>query len=85
MGKMSTYEGTLFPQGSIHFQVNNSPDCKNATALVTLSSEDPGATAVVQMTSGANSTDPDDVRALLPPQIAKVVDTCLARCYPSNV
>jgi len=83
-GKLATYEGTVFPQGSIHYQINNSADCKNATAIATLSSEDPGATPFLQMTSGRNATDPDDVRALLPPQAAKIVDSCLARCYPSN-
>jgi hypothetical protein len=84
-GKLATYEGTLFPQGSIHFQMNDSPDCKNATAIATLSSEDPGATPFLQLSSAMNATDPDDIRALVTPEVARKVDACLARCYPSKM
>ncbi|KAF2682096.1 hypothetical protein K458DRAFT_391131 [Lentithecium fluviatile CBS 122367] len=85
-GKLNANQGTVFPQGSIHFQINNSPDCKPANIMVTLGSEDPGTTPIVQMPSGGNATatDPDDVRAILPPQLASVVTTCLARCYPDK-
>jgi hypothetical protein len=88
-GKLTKYTGTLFPQGSIHYQVNNSPDCIPATVVAALSSENAGTTPVLQMPAGGNAStvprqvggnDFDTVRPLLPAQIVSVVDKCLARC-----
>ena len=91
-GKLTKYQGTLFPQGSVHFQINNSPDCKPMTAVATLSSDDPGMTAILQQPAGVgpvNKTmvprqvDLDEwemVKPVAPPGIVKVVDACIARC-----
>lgn len=88
-GKLTKYTGTLFPQGSIHYQINNSPDCKSTTILAALSSEDAGTTPVLQMPPGGNATavprqvggnDFDAIRPLLPQQIVTAVDQCLERC-----
>lgn len=81
-GTLKTNEGTLFPQGSIHFQVNDSEDCKPMTAVVTLSSEDPGTTPVL-MERRANGTG--DIRDVLPAGIVEVVDKCMARCGGKKV
>jgi hypothetical protein len=81
VGKLKKFMGTFFPQGSIHYQLNNSTDCAPATILATLSSEDPGTTTVFQMPSGnATRSDPDDVRPLLPASIVSILDACNARC-----
>jgi hypothetical protein len=45
-GTLNNFEGTVFPQGSIHFQFNDS--CDNATFIATLNSEDPGTSQVAQ-------------------------------------
>ncbi|KAF2259045.1 hypothetical protein CC78DRAFT_621326 [Lojkania enalia] len=92
-GKLTKYTGTLFPQGSIHYQINNSPECKPATILATLSSSDPGTTTILQTPPVGNATvsmqadrnDIDYVRPLLPPQIVSVLDKCLARCNAGKV
>lgn len=86
MGTMEAYQGTLFPQGSIHFQMNNSPDCKPATIVTALASEDPGVNPVLGTPSGGNGTmrDPEDFRPFLAPQLVKAIDSCNARCYPDE-
>ena len=90
---MTKNKGTLFPKGSIHYQVNNSPDCKPATIYATLTSEDPGSTPVLMdpvpgnVTVGAgmrrkvDAGDFESVRAVTPLHIVKIVDECLARCH----
>ncbi|KAF2640075.1 hypothetical protein P280DRAFT_549891 [Massarina eburnea CBS 473.64] len=85
LGKL---QGTLFPQGSIHYQVNNSPDCKKATFMTVFASEDPGATPVLIQgrTVSVNGTvkiERDDLgglRGLLPDHIVEIVDQCVERC-----
>ena len=88
-GTMNKLQGTLFPQGSVHWQVNNSPDCGNITVTAVLSNEDPGTTPIlnqIDVSSGtagrrqANGDDLDGLRPVLPPQILSIVDSCLARC-----
>jgi hypothetical protein len=89
-GKLPKYSGTLFPQGSVHYQVNNSPDCKPATIIATLSSDDPGTTTILQTPAGMNATvgarsiaNPEEYAALrpvLPSYITSVIDECMVRC-----
>jgi mannose-6-phosphate isomerase-like protein (cupin superfamily) len=91
-GKLTKNKGTLFPRGSVHYQVNNSPDCKPATIYATLTSEDAGSTPILMDPLPGNVTvgrpemvDPgnfETVRAVTPLHITKIIDQCLARCYP---
>ncbi|KAJ4351643.1 uncharacterized protein N0V89_006986 [Didymosphaeria variabile] len=92
-GKLTKNKGTLFPKGSVHYQVNNNPECKPATIYATLTSEDAGSTPILMDPQPGNATvgmrkrvdagDFESVRPVTPPHIAKVVDECLARCHAS--
>ena len=46
MNTLSQGQGTVFPQGSIHFQVNLG--CEPLTFVAALNDEDPGASQVAQ-------------------------------------
>lgn len=95
VGKLTKNKGTLFPKGSVHYQVNNSPDCKPVTIYTTLTSEDAGSTPILMdplpenVTVGAgmrkrvDAGDFESVRAVTPLHIAKVVEECIARCHVS--
>ncbi|KAJ4303382.1 hypothetical protein N0V90_002275 [Kalmusia sp. IMI 367209] len=92
-GTLSKFQGTVFPQGSIHYQINN--ECAPATFVAALNNEDPGTSQVAQNFFGLN---PDVVNATLgfpktidgknieqfrkaiPANIAQSIDICLARC-----
>lgn len=92
---LTQYQGTVFPQGSIHFQQNL--DCKPAVAIAGLNSEDPGASSVAQ--NFIVNLDPEIVDATLgfpkeinadnfaqfrkniPASLAKGVEECLIRCH----
>jgi len=91
-GNLTKYQGTLFPQGSIHYQINE--ECTTATAAAALSSEDPGSTPIL-MTPGGNGNvtkrmvggrvaiearDLEDVRGLVAPEIADILGKCFAKC-----
>jgi hypothetical protein len=92
-GTLTKNKGTLFPKGSVHFQVNNNPDCKPATIYTALTSEDAGSTPVLMDPLPGNATvgmrkrvdagDFESVRAVTPLHITKIVDECLARCHAS--
>jgi hypothetical protein len=88
-GKLKKYQGTLFPQGSTHYQVNDSGDCKPANIFAALSSEDPGTTPFLLKSAKGNGTvaqrqveasDIGGLRELLPEHIVKIVDECIVRC-----
>ncbi|KAJ4987289.1 spherulin-1A [Stagonosporopsis vannaccii] len=91
VGKLTKNTGTLFPMGSVHYQANNSPDCKPATIYTVLTSEDAGTTPILMDPAPGNATvgmvrrvdagDFESVRAVTPTHIAQIVDRCLARCY----
>ena len=92
---LTKYQGTVFPQGSIHFQQNL--DCAPAVAIAGLNSEDPGASSVAQ--NFIVNIDPEIVDATLgfpneinadnfaqfkkniPTPLAKGVEECLQRCH----
>jgi len=94
-GTLEKFQGTVFPMGSIHYQFNDSPDCKRATFVAALNSDDPGTNQIAQGFFGLN---PDIVNATLgfpkqidgsnieqfrksiPPNLAQGIDSCLARC-----
>jgi len=88
LGKLKKNSGTLFPQGSVHFQVNDSPNCKSASFIAVQSSEDAGTTTILQEPVG-NSTlgrrmvgksDFEAVRPVTPPHIVAILDKCFERC-----
>lgn len=91
---LTQFQGTVFPMGSIHFQQNL--DCKPATAIAGLSSDEPGASSIAQ--NFIKFLDPAVVDAALgfpkqidannfqefkdkiPLSLAKGVEECLIRC-----
>ncbi|KAI9705278.1 MAG: hypothetical protein M1820_005277 [Bogoriella megaspora] len=93
-GTLGLYEGTVFPQGSIHFQQN--PTCDETVFVATLNSDDPGASQIAQnffalddeiieATLGfpPESIDPrgiDAFRSKIPANIARGVESCLKTC-----
>ncbi|KAH8689233.1 RmlC-like cupin domain-containing protein [Phaeosphaeriaceae sp. PMI808] len=92
-GTLNKFEGTVFPQGSIHFQFND--NCDKATFVAALNSEDPGTNQVAQgffaLNAGVvnatlgfpktiNNTNIEDFRKMIPANLAQDVDVCLARC-----
>lgn len=90
---LSRYQGAIFPQGSIHFEFNDS--CEPAVCAAAFSNEDPGLSSVAQ---NFFSVDPDIVDAdlgypkfldgtniaqfekTIPVSFALGVRECLARC-----
>jgi hypothetical protein len=92
---LSQFQGTVFPQGSIHFQQNL--DCAPAVAIAGLNSEDPGASSlaqnfiknidgeIVDATLGfPKQIDADNFaqfKSGIPNSLAKGVEECLIRCH----
>ena len=90
---LNKFEGTVFPQGSIHYQFNVA--CEPAKFAASLNHENPGT---VQVAQAMFSLDPqvvqstlalpktidgkniEEFRKALPANLAQDVDTCLARC-----
>jgi hypothetical protein len=92
-GTLQTFQGTVLPVGSIHYQFN--PTCEPAVFVATLNSEDPGTSQVAQGFFGLNGEvvnatlgfpktldgrDIESFRQRLPANLAQAVDTCLAAC-----
>jgi hypothetical protein len=92
-GALNKFEGTVFPQGSIHFQFND--NCDKATFVASLNSEDPGTSQVAQNFFALNSDvisatlglpktidgkNIEEFRKAIPPNLAQDIDSCLARC-----
>jgi hypothetical protein len=90
---LNQFEGTVFPQGSIHFQFNN--NCKNATFVATLNSEDPGTSQIAQNFFALNAgvlkatlgfpatidaSNIEEFRKQIPPNLAQDMENCLAKC-----
>lgn len=91
--ELSAFQGTVFPQGSIHFQFND--NCAPATFVATLNSEDPGTSQVAQnffflddrvvnVTLGEiqniNGKNIEQFRETLPPNLVQAMDSCFAKC-----
>ncbi|EME81784.1 uncharacterized protein MYCFIDRAFT_78779 [Pseudocercospora fijiensis CIRAD86] len=89
-GTLSRFQGTLFPQGSIHWQINDSEKCEKATTIATFNSEDGGITAVLQqvadgdnLNAGMQEAEIGDIEQyypLLPPALVDASKKCLAIC-----
>jgi len=91
---LTQYQGTAFPQGSIHWQQNN--DCTPAVAMAGLNSEDPGASSIAQnylINTSADIVDaslgfPKQIdannfasfKAAIPATLSRGVEECLMRC-----
>jgi len=91
---LTLYQGTVFPQGSIHWQQNL--DCYPAVAVAGLNSADPGASSIAQNflinTSGdivdaslgfpkaIDANNFADFKKAIPATLAKGVEECLIRC-----
>ncbi|KAK7210448.1 hypothetical protein V2G26_017626 [Clonostachys chloroleuca] len=82
---------TIFPQGTLHTQVNM--QCENASAVASFTSDDPGTIMVLPkaftLTDGLVQTsfgtifegkDIDSVRQALPSGALIMVEECLKRC-----
>lgn len=92
-GYLNKFDGTVFPQGSIHFQFNN--NCENATFVATLNSEDPGTSQIAQNFFALNAdvvkatlgfpqsidaSNIEEFRKQIPVNLAQEMDKCLAKC-----
>ncbi|KAF2203907.1 RmlC-like cupin [Delitschia confertaspora ATCC 74209] len=92
-GRLEKYQGTVFPMGSVHYQVN--PTCNKAVFVATLNSEDPGTSQIAQNFFGLNSDvvnatlgfpqsldgkDIDAFRKQIPANLALGIDKCLQAC-----
>jgi hypothetical protein len=91
-GKLTKNVGTVFPQGSVHFQVNN--HCGPTTVVVSLSNDDPGTTPILgRGNAGGEGSDNSTMarravgreefeafRTLLPASIVDKVDKCFEAC-----
>jgi len=90
---LKKFQGTVFPMGSIHYQVNN--NCEPATFVATLNSEDPGTSQIAQNFFGLNGDvvsatlgfpatldgkDIETFRKSIPANLALGIDKCLAKC-----
>lgn len=84
---------TVFPQGAVHTEFN--PDCTDAVFVASFPGEDPGVgqiareyfgleDEIVRGSSGGEiAVDGRDIkifRSKIPANIAKGVDSCLAKC-----
>ena len=96
--ELSTFQATVFPQGSIHFQFN--PTCEEAIFVAALSSSDPGTSQVAQnfffqderivdITLGQpeelNGKDIADFRKNLPANLVQAMDSCIATCKGKGI
>jgi hypothetical protein len=90
---LTTYTGTIFPQGSIHLEFN--PTCEKAVFTAGFNDNDPGVSSIAanfllfdpellsanlggdQVVSGA---DLDNIRAGIPPDTVIAVADCLKAC-----
>ena len=90
---LSRFQGTVFPQGSVHFQVN--PTCAPAAFVAALNQEDPGTNQIAQAFFALNGEvvqaslgwseafagqDIEAIRKRIPASLAARVDSCLKRC-----
>ncbi|KAF1829737.1 RmlC-like cupin [Decorospora gaudefroyi] len=92
-GYLNQFEGTVFPQGSIHYQFNN--NCDRAVFVASLTSEDPGTSQVAQNFFALNdgvvgatlgfpsSIDGDNIKMFrkhIPANLALDIEVCLKKC-----
>lgn len=90
---LKKYEMTVFPQGAVHTEFN--PECTPSTFVASFPDEDPGVGQIAQeflsleqeIVEGSiggevsiNGMDIEQFRHLIPDNVAKGVESCLARC-----
>lgn len=90
---LNKYQMTVFPQGAIHTEFN--PDCTPAVFVASFANEDPGVGQIAQEYFGledeivkgtvggeiaVDGQDIDAFRSKIPANVAKGVDSCLAKC-----
>jgi hypothetical protein len=89
---LNTFQATIFPQGAIHTEFN--PNCEPATFVAGFGNQDPGVLQsaqsffgleddIVQAALGLdtiNGQDIDHFRGMIPANVAKGVEACLAKC-----
>lgn len=90
---LNQYQMTVFPQGAIHTEWN--PECNNAVFVAGFASEDPGVQQSAQRLFDLDDDllvadfasdftfdgrDVDQFRNLIPANVAKGVESCLAKC-----
>lgn len=98
VGSLNKFQGTVFPQGAIHYQFN--PTCNDATFVATLNNEDAGTNSVAQGFFGLNGdvvnaalgfqspiagADIEKVRASIPLSLAQGVEQCLKTCKIAKI
>ncbi|KAK8206702.1 hypothetical protein M8818_004536 [Zalaria obscura] len=95
---LTAFQSTIFPQGSIHFQLN--PTCEPATFVSTLNSADPGTSQIAQnffsLDAGIVNTalggfpeqisadNIGDFRQHIPNNLALEIEQCAMRCGLSH-
>jgi hypothetical protein len=92
-GYLNQFEGTVFPQGSIHYQFND--NCDKATFVAVLNNEDPGTLQIAQSFYALNAgvinatlgfpksidgKNIEEFRKMIPSNLAQDIDGCLAKC-----
>ncbi|KIM93910.1 hypothetical protein OIDMADRAFT_184605 [Oidiodendron maius Zn] len=90
---LNQYQMTVFPQGALHTEWN--PDCEPAVFVAAFPNEDPGVQQAAQTFFGfeddviqaalggdgsVNGQDLDKFKALIPPNVALGVESCLKKC-----
>jgi oxalate decarboxylase/phosphoglucose isomerase-like protein (cupin superfamily) len=90
---LNQWDMTVFPAGALHTEFN--PDCTPAVFVAAFPNEDPGVgqmaqeyfgleNEIVKGSAGGEVTvdgkDIDQFRSLIPINVAKGVDSCLAKC-----
>lgn len=90
---LGKFQATAFPQGSLHYQFNDS--CEKAVVVAVLNSGNPGTNRIAQnflslnksvlnatlgFPSSINGKSIEELRNTLPANLAQDVRTCLARC-----
>ena len=93
---LTPYTGTIFPQGTVHFQFN--PTCEPAVFAAAFDSSDPGRTQtartffsieqdnVLRSALGSpsvetiNVKDLEVLRAHIPTAFVELIDTCVTKC-----
>ncbi|KAJ7463520.1 spherulin-1B precursor [Mycena galericulata] len=91
--QLGTYQGTVFPMGSIHYQQN--PTCSPAVFVAALNNEDPGRSdiatnfwmldsdvidAALGFPTSIGGDNIDQWRSYLPVNLAAGIDSCLQAC-----
>jgi hypothetical protein len=90
---LSQFQGTVFPEGAIHFQFND--NCHPAVFISALSNEDPGASLIAQnffsldpeivevtlgFPSQIDATNFESFKKGIPDSFAQGTENCLKRC-----